>query len=80
MERCMNVLHGGHLIPSLSLDPGGRVDLANSWVDLLYALIRISLGILGTDERAVDSAFAWLKAESDEPSSDLDDEDPVGSV
>ena len=28
MERCLNVLHGGHLIPSLSLNPGGNVEFA----------------------------------------------------
>src|SRR5207302_45320 len=65
MERCVNVLHGGHLIPSLSLNAGGNVKLATSWVDQLYALIRISLRILGTDERAVASAFAWLESDAD---------------
>ncbi len=35
MERCLNVLHGGHLIPSLSLNSGGNVELASSWVDQL---------------------------------------------
>ena len=45
MERCMNVLHGGHLIPSLSLNSGGNVELASSWVDQLYALIRLSLRV-----------------------------------
>ncbi|GLX05743.1 hypothetical protein Misp03_26700 [Microbispora sp. NBRC 16548] len=66
MERCLNVLHGGHLIPSLSLNSGGNVDLATSWVNQLYTLIRISLQILGTDENAVEAAFAWLGAEADE--------------
>ncbi|HZO64501.1 MAG TPA: DUF5677 domain-containing protein [Kribbellaceae bacterium] len=66
MEHCLNVLHGGHLIPSLSLSSGGNVELASSWVDQLYALIRISLRILGTDERAVQDAFAWLSAEADD--------------
>ena len=28
MERCMNVLHGGHLVPSLSLNSGGNVEFA----------------------------------------------------
>jgi hypothetical protein len=65
MERCLNVLHGGHLIPSLSLSSGGNVALASSWVDQLYALIRLSLQILGTDEGAVTDAFAWLEAETD---------------
>jgi hypothetical protein len=57
MERCQNVLHGGHLIPSLSLNSGGNVELASSWVDQLYRLMRISLEILGTDETAVTNAF-----------------------
>jgi hypothetical protein len=71
MERCVNVLHGGHLIPSLSLSAGGNVELANSWVDQLYATIHISLRILGTDQEAVDAAFAWLAA-SDEDASGHD--------
>jgi hypothetical protein len=66
MERCLNVLHGGHLVPSLSLNLGGNVELATSWVDQLYTLIQISLQILGTDEKAVGNAFAWLGAEADE--------------
>lgn len=65
MERCLNVLHGGHLIPSLSLNSGGNVQLASSWVDQLYALIQISLRILGTDENAVKAAFGWLDGEAD---------------
>lgn len=67
MERCRNVLHRGHLIPSLSLSPGSNVELARSWVDQLYALIRISLQILGTDDTAVQEAFAWLEMEAPEP-------------
>jgi hypothetical protein len=66
MERCLNVLHGGHLIPSLSLNSGGNVALASAWVDQLYALIRISLQILGTDEKAIEDAFAWLNGEQEE--------------
>lgn len=65
MERCMNVLHGGHLIPSLSLSSGGNVELARSWVDQLYTLIRMSLQILNTDETAVEVAFAWLDTGED---------------
>lgn len=64
MERCMNVLHRGHLIPSLALSSGGNVELARSWVDQLYALIRTSLQVLGTDETSVARAFAWLDAEA----------------
>ena len=64
MERCLNVLHGGHFIPSLLLNSGGNVELAISWVDQLYALFRISLQILGTDENAIENAFAWLGAEA----------------
>jgi|SRR5271165_3057018 len=70
MERCLNVLHGGHLVPSLSLNPGGNVKLATSWVDQLYTLIRISLQTLGTDETALENAFAWLGAEADVGGSD----------
>ena len=69
MERCLNVLHGGHLVPSLSLNSGGNVPLAASWVDQLYALIRTSLRILGTDEKAVENAFAWLSGDADEETS-----------
>ena len=60
MERCMNVLHRGHLIPSLSLSSGGNVALAKSWIDSSYALMHTSLKILGTDAGAVASAFSWL--------------------
>lgn len=60
MERCLNVLHRGHLIASLALNRGGNVELAASWVDQLYALIRISLRLLGTDRTAVERAFGWL--------------------
>lgn len=63
MEPCLNVLHGLHLIPSLSLSVGGNVTLASSWVDQFYSLVWAALGILGTDEAAVSAAFAWL----DEP-------------
>lgn len=79
MERCLNVLHGGHLIPSLSLNPGGNVELARSWVDQLYTLIRISLKILGTDKSAVENAFAWLNAEADEGSSGSGQTDEGGA-
>jgi hypothetical protein len=72
MERCHNVLHGGHLIPSLSLNSGGNVELASSWVNQLHALIRISLQILGTDERAVYMAFTWLDGAKDETTSSGD--------
>lgn len=68
MERCQNVLHRGHLIPSLSLDPGGNVPLARSWVDQLHALIWISLQLLGTERRAVDEAFRWLSTDEDSSS------------
>jgi hypothetical protein len=61
MERCHNVLHRCHLIPSLSLSSGRNVELAKSWVDQLYALIWMSLELLGTDEAAVTEAFSWLE-------------------
>jgi hypothetical protein len=66
MERCLNVLHGGHLIPSLSLNAGGNVEFAATWVDYFYTLVRVSLRILGTNEDAVNIAFAWLEDEQDE--------------
>lgn len=66
MERCMNILHRGHLIPSLNLSYGGNVDLARSWIIGLYALMRMSLNLLGTDESAVTDAFAWLHPDDDE--------------
>jgi hypothetical protein len=72
MERCMNVLHRGHLIPSLSLSAGRNVALATSWVDSLYALIRLSLGVLGTADEAVTNAFDWL--ESDAPTTAENDD------
>jgi Family of unknown function (DUF5677) len=72
MERCLNVLHRGHLIPSLTLSVAGNVDLAKSWVDQLHALIRISLEILDTDERSVTDAFSWLLDEADQGLTDHD--------
>lgn len=60
MERCQNPLHQGHLIPSLSLNAGGHVELATAWVQQLHTLIRLSLRVLNTDEAAVQNAFAWL--------------------
>lgn len=65
MERCMNILHRGHLIPSLSLSYGGNVDLARSWIIGLYGLMRMSLKLLGTNEEAVARAFAWLAGDGD---------------
>ncbi len=61
MERCMNILHRGHLIPSLSLSYRCNVDLARSWIIGLYGLLRMSLQLLGTNEEAVAEAFAWLQ-------------------
>ncbi|WP_459299677.1 DUF5677 domain-containing protein [Arthrobacter sp. TMN-49] len=73
MEPCLNVLHGMHLIPSLSLNPGGNVELASAWVDQLYSLARTGLRVLRTDEDAVAAAFAWLDDVHD-PSEEPDDE------
>ncbi|QWF21013.1 hypothetical protein KM427_18955 [Nocardioides sp. LMS-CY] len=66
MERCLNVLHGLHLIPSLSLSLGGNVQLATAWVNQFYSLVRTAFRILGTDERAVSSAFSWLEESENE--------------
>lgn len=60
MEPCLNVLHGMHLIPNLSLNHGGNVELAMSWVELLYSLVRAGMQILGTDQGAKNAAFAWM--------------------
>lgn len=67
MEPCLNVLHGMHQIPSMSLNPGGNVELATSWVAQFYSLVREGLQILGTDNDAVTTAFAWFK-DADDPS------------
>lgn len=69
MERCLNVLHGLHLIPSLSLSFGGNVPLASSWVDQFYSLVRLALDILGTDDAAVTAAFAWLDESAEDGAS-----------
>lgn len=66
MEQCRNALHGGHLIPSQSLNPGGNTEFASVWVQHLYTLIRVSLQILGTDEHAAESAFSWLEDNQDD--------------
>jgi hypothetical protein len=68
MEPCLNVLHGLHLVPSLSLSFGGNVPLASSWVDQFYSLVRTALSILATDESAVSAAFAWLDESAEEKS------------
>jgi Family of unknown function (DUF5677) len=60
VERCLNVLHRGHLIPSLSLSAGGNEELARSWIVALYGLMRASLDILGAPEETVQQAFSWL--------------------
>ncbi len=70
MERCQNILHRGHFIPSLSLATGGNVALASSWVDQLYGLIRQSLQLLGTDKNSVNDAFSWVSAGSESESSE----------
>jgi len=74
MERCLNVLHGGHLIPSLALNPGGNVEFATTWVNHLYTLIRVSFRILGTDKKAVEDALAWMADLPDDEASDGPDE------
>ena len=66
MERCMNILHRGHLIPSLDLSYGGNVEVARSWVIALYGLMQTSLRILRTDAGAVTKAFGWLTSTNDD--------------
>lgn len=81
MERCRNLLHGGHLIPSLALNAGGNVPLAHSWIDQLYALVRFSLRALRADVEVVDEAFAWLTSEdSDEDGRHHDDAERLRDV
>lgn len=70
MERCLNVMHRAHLIPSLSLSSGGDKTLARSWLDGLYAIIWQSLSILGTKKESVDAAFSWLDGEATEAERD----------
>lgn len=60
MEQCRNILHRGHLIPSLSLPEYGSGAMAKSWLDSLYALIWRSLAIQGADPKVVESAFSWI--------------------
>jgi hypothetical protein len=71
MERCLNILHRGHLISSLRLNAGGQVPFAESWLDSLYVLIQTSLEILETNRTAVASAFAWMHP-ADETGADGD--------
>ena len=73
MEPCLNVLHGMHLIPSMSLNPGGNVELAASWVEQFYSIVRVGLGILGTNKDAVSEAFAWVNADDDSLSAPADE-------
>lgn len=72
MERCVSVLHGMHLIPSLSINPGGNVDLARAWVDQFHMLMRDGLQILRTNESAVERAFAWLDVDKAPASPEAD--------
>lgn len=60
-EQCLNVLHGGHRITSLSLSEGANVELATSWVNTLHSVIWRSLGIIGTDRDIAESVFRWTK-------------------
>lgn len=72
MERCLNVLHRGHLIPNLQLNAGGNAEFAWAWVQQFYSIVRFSLNALGTDPEVVESAFDWV---SDEPTNDSDEPD-----
>jgi hypothetical protein len=60
MEQCLNILHRGHLIPSLSLGTGGVTALADAWIESLYALIRLSLEVLEPEPESVRAAFDWM--------------------
>lgn len=78
MERCLNVLHRGHLIPSLSLSAGGNEALARSWIIALYGLMRASLAILATPQEAVQRAFEWLTDADVSLDGDLDPDGEAG--
>lgn len=65
MEQCRNILHRGHLIPSLSLPEKGNGPMAKSWLDALYGLIWRSLEIQRADPKVVDEAFEWLRSDPD---------------
>ena len=47
MEQCLNVLHGGHLIPSLSLHSGGDSRLADHWIMMFSTMLHDVVQILG---------------------------------
>lgn len=46
MEECQNVLHGGHLIPSLSLNSGGDTRLPDCWINMYTSMMEEVVGIL----------------------------------
>ena len=60
MERCLNILHRGHLIPNLSLGTSGITQLADAWIESLHALIRLSLEVLEPEPESVRAAFDWI--------------------
>jgi len=66
MEPCLNPLHGMHLIPSLSLNPGANVELATAWVDQFYSLTQTGPDVQRTDRDAVTAAFAWVNGDTED--------------
>lgn len=69
MERCFNILHRGHLIPSFDLSRGSNIDIARSWLIALYGVIDLSMQILGVRKQTVDDAFGWLHTPATEDES-----------
>lgn len=65
VEPYLKVLHGIHLIPSLSLNGGGNVDSAAGLDRPVLLARKHGLRILRIDEDAVTAAFAWMNDADD---------------
>lgn len=65
MEECLNALHGGHLVPSLTLDTGGSEEIADSWIQMFWSILQDALDILPLNQEAVSVAFSWLLADDE---------------
>lgn len=65
MEECLNALHGGHLVPSLTLNTGGSEEIANSWIQMFWSILQDALDILPLNQEAVSVAFSWLLADDE---------------
>jgi len=72
MEECLNVLHGGHLIPSLSLNSGGDERLADHWIGMYNTMMDEVIEILGL-EWELDFSTGPTSSSSPEPRTDSGD-------